>query len=177
MPNDETTSHGASIGSHPASWHVDRLRAECDVRFTRRSGPGGQHRNKVETAVCLTHRPTGIGAEANERRVQSQNLQVAIQRLRLRLALGIRRPWSEPSRLWTDRCRQRRLVVSPQHDDFASLLAEALDALSSNQWRTTETAEHLRCSTTQLVRLLKRHPEALAQLNRQRASCGLKPLR
>ena len=52
---------------HPAALDPERLLAECDVRFTRRSGPGGQNRNKVETAVILTHRPTGITAEASDR--------------------------------------------------------------------------------------------------------------
>ena len=48
---------------HPASLDDDRLLAECDQSFLRRSGPGGQNRNKVETAVVLRHRPTGLIAE------------------------------------------------------------------------------------------------------------------
>ena len=53
---------------HPAAMQPDALSAQCEFRATRRSGPGGQNRNKVETAVILTHRPTGIRAEASERR-------------------------------------------------------------------------------------------------------------
>ena len=52
---------------HPARLTADRLLGECSQKFMRRSGPGGQNRNKVETAVILTHRPTGVSAEANER--------------------------------------------------------------------------------------------------------------
>ena len=44
---------------HPAALDPDVLAGECEFRATRRSGPGGQNRNKVETAVILTHRPTG----------------------------------------------------------------------------------------------------------------------
>ena len=57
-----------NIMTHPALCKIEQLRDECEVRFQRRSGPGGQHRNKVETAVILIHAPTGVKAEANERR-------------------------------------------------------------------------------------------------------------
>src|ERR1700723_908120 len=77
---------------HPAALDPDVLASECEFRATRRSGPGGQNRNKVETAVILTHRPTGISAEASERRTQGENRRVAMHRLRLELALTIRRP-------------------------------------------------------------------------------------
>ena len=51
---------------HPSGLDDARLLADCDQTFLRRSGPGGQNRNKVETAVVLRHRPTGLVAEANE---------------------------------------------------------------------------------------------------------------
>jgi protein subunit release factor B len=46
------------------------------------SGPGGQHRNKTESGVRLTHRPTEISVTATERRSQLQNRGVALERLR-----------------------------------------------------------------------------------------------
>ena len=60
------------------------------MRHERRSGPGGQHRNKVSTAVVITHRPTGVRAEANERRSQAENHREAVRRLRVRLAVEVR---------------------------------------------------------------------------------------
>jgi protein subunit release factor B len=78
--------------THPAAIAVDELLAQCNVVRTRRSGPGGQHRNKVETAVVITHRPTGCQGQASERRSQDLNRQAAIQRLRVKLATQVRMP-------------------------------------------------------------------------------------
>ena len=83
---------------HPAALTDDALLAECDLGRGRASGPGGQHRNKVETAVTLTHRPTGVIAQASERRSQVENKRVALRRLRLKLATEIRLPLSPRDR-------------------------------------------------------------------------------
>jgi len=63
----------------------EALLAECDVDRFVASGPGGQHRNKTESAVRLRHRPTGIVASATERRSQGMNQAEAIARLRDKL--------------------------------------------------------------------------------------------
>src|SRR5688572_10496311 len=116
---------------HPAMLDDAALLAACEIRRQRRSGPGGQHRNKVETAVVITHSPTGIQGEASERRSQEQNRQVAILRLRINLAIHHRTEVSaeryEPSELWRQRCRSQRISINPQHEDFPAILAEALN--------------------------------------------------
>ena len=61
---------------HPATIAPEELQKECDVRHTRGSGPGGQHRNKVSTAVVLTHRPTQVSASASEERSQARNVAI-----------------------------------------------------------------------------------------------------
>lgn len=68
-----------------------KLLAECRVDFFVGPGPGGQHRNKTESAVRLIHLATGLTVTATERRSQHQNLEVAIERLRRRLE-ALRRP-------------------------------------------------------------------------------------
>ena len=61
------------------------LERDCDLEFFIASGPGGQHRNKVETGVRLIHRPTGITVTATERRSQHANREMAFERMAARL--------------------------------------------------------------------------------------------
>jgi protein subunit release factor B len=63
----------------------EALLGDCDVDVYVASGPGGQHRNKTESGVRLTHRPSGLVVTATERRSQLQNKGVALARLRERL--------------------------------------------------------------------------------------------
>jgi hypothetical protein len=164
---------------HPANLSPERLLVECNTRRTRRSGPGGQNRNKVETAIVLVHEPTGVGAEASERRSQAENLRIALFRLRVSLALAVRLPpplEGSPSMLWRARCRGGRMVVSTEHDDFPSLLAEALDVIDVHAGDVKGAALALGCTPTQLTKLLKSEPRAILQVNDQRRGLGLHPL-
>ena len=63
----------------------ESLERDCDVQFFIATGPGGQNRNKVETGVRLTHRPTGTVVTATERRSQHANREAAFARMAERL--------------------------------------------------------------------------------------------
>ncbi len=163
---------------HPAALPIDELLADCRVDRTRGSGPGGQHRNKTETAIVITHLPTGVRGEASERRSQGENLAQAKFRLRLELAIDVRAPRGEaPSPLWMGRVAGERMTISQTHDDFPAILTEALDCLAAEEWSATTAAAWLGISTSQLVKLLKLAPRALGLLNAEQAAKGLRPFR
>ncbi len=165
---------------HPAQLPVKLLLCDCDEQRTRRGGPGGQHRNKTETAIVLTHRPTGVSGQASERRSQAENRRVAIVRLRLNLALALRIPVAESratADVWRRRVRNQRINVSGEHDDFPAVLAEALDFLEATELDVPAAARRLGVSASQLLRLIRSEPAAWTWLTRKRLERSLPPLK
>ena len=165
---------------HPAALELESLLKQCKIRRGRRSGPGGQHRNKVETAIVITHNPTGVRAEATERRSQEQNRRVAIVRLRINLAVDVRcpcEPDDPPSELWQARCTSGRITINPDHEDFPAVLAEALDYVSACEFDLAGAAGKLGCTSSQLVKLFKLESRALQAVNAQREKLNVSPLR
>ena len=61
------------------------LKNQVTIETYRSSGPGGQRKNKVETAVRLKHLPSGITVVASEHRSQAENRSLAFERLHKRL--------------------------------------------------------------------------------------------
>jgi len=64
---------------------IEILKKQVVVETFRSSGPGGQRKNKTETAIRLHHLPSGIRVTATEHRLQSQNLRLAFERLQKQL--------------------------------------------------------------------------------------------
>ncbi len=161
---------------HPATLGECELLAQCDVTRGRSSGPGGQHRNKVETKVTLCHGPSGVSAHAGERRSQGENRAVAIFRLRLALASGVRcqvAPGEVRTELWRSRCDvSGKVHCNPGHADYPALLALAMDVLHAGGWDPKKTSLRLCCSASQLVKLIKDDPHAWAILNAAREEAG-----
>lgn len=130
--------------------------------------------------MVLEHRPTGVKAEAAERRSQAENRSVALFRLRMNLALEVRcarAPDTVPTALWQWRCPGGRVNVSASHEDFPALLAEALEVISAHEADVKAAAAALRCTASQLLKLLRKEPRAMALLNRWRRAGKLGPLR
>lgn len=70
----------------------DALCARCEVDRYRASGPGGQHRNKTESAVRLRLIQWGLVAIAADSRSQHDNKRYAAQRMRAQIACAVRVP-------------------------------------------------------------------------------------
>ena len=169
------------VSTHPASLEPDELLRHCSLERGPSGGPGGQHRNRVQTLVTLTHGPTGLSAHASERRSAEENRRVALRRLRLLLATEFRSPVPRGecrTALWFSRCGpDGRIACSPRHTDYPAMLAEALDAVEACGLDVKQAAARLCCTPSQIVRLIAAHPPALDRLNRAREAEGMHALR
>lgn len=78
---------------------------DVDIVTTRGSGPGGQNRNKIESCVIATHRPTGLSVRIDNERSQHQNKAMAYKVLAARLYDA------ERERAFAEREKERRQQV------------------------------------------------------------------
>ena len=110
----ETESQGRvhtsaiTVAVLPEAEEVDFDLDMNDVRKDtfRASGAGGQHINKTESAIRLTHIPTGVVVECQDGRSQHKHLEKAISVLRSRLYQA------ELDRVHNERAAQRKTLVS-----------------------------------------------------------------
>jgi hypothetical protein len=160
----------------------DVLLRACRLETFRASGPGGQKRNKTSSAVRLTHEPTGISSIANESRSQARNRQVALERLRHRLALEQREPidvddaFAPPDWFTQNLARGGRLSLSPRSPDYLRVMRFVLDVLEAVGWSVSDAGRLLRVTTANLVDFLQADDKLWAHVNRRRADAGLRGL-
>ena len=158
------------------------LLGECEVDTIRASGPGGQHRNKTESAVRLRHRPTGLVAQAYERRSQHENRAKALERLRQTIALVVREPidverFEVSSELAAILPTTKTGRVGPKKERYWQGIAVLLDLFLELECSVSDTAAALGMSTGALSKLLLDSPEVGARVNALRKERGMRALR
>jgi hypothetical protein len=160
----------------------DALLAQCRIDTFRVSGPGGQHRNRTDTAVRLTHEPSAVTAQASERRSQLQNRQQALRRLRLAIAHEVRRPvelerYTPPVELRAVVGAPKSKRLGPRHADYPRGVQRFLDLFVAVDAVVNEAAERAGVSTGALSRFIQADPPLLVHCNALRKERGLRPLR
>nr|XP_043636194.1 uncharacterized protein LOC122607309 [Erigeron canadensis] len=178
-----------SSGKEYVSMSDDKLLSQCEMDTYKSSGPGGQHRNKRESAVRIKHLPTGIVAQASEDRSQHKNRASAIARLRSLLALKVRNAidletYSPPPELLqvlppksTIRGSECGPQIGPNNPKFALGMQALLDLIFAVEGSVADAAKKLGLSTGALSRLILSDDSLRQAVNEFRASKGMKPLK
>jgi len=99
----------------PLPAYLKKILDDCDVETFRGPGPGGQHRNKTESAVRMTHRPSGIVRVARDDRSQLRNRRIALERIWRALEVRKRKPRPRVPTGPTKTSQEQRLASKHRH--------------------------------------------------------------
>lgn len=159
----------------------DMLLRQCEVDTYRASGPGGQKRNKTNSAVRIRHLASQLLVIAEESRSQHENKAKALRRLRKAFYLKLREPlevgtedgWlaSHPGIL-PALDKQGRLYVGAKNPAFLPAVAALLDMLELCQARVSDVSKALGASTASVVGFMKQDDKVWEALNHIRQKYG-----
>lgn len=151
------------------------LRKACLEERYKASGPGGQRRNKVQTAVRFRHEPSGVTVHAAESRLLQENRVRALRRLRERIALEVRAPFDLetpelPAEFLAQRGPRGALAVNRHNPAYPLVVATVLDTLEAADGSYAKAGRALGLTTSQVMRFLRSDGEvwrAVEQARRQ----------
>ena len=162
---------------------------QCEIHIYKASGPGGQHRNKVSSAIRLHHKATGITATANDSRSQHDNKKRAITRMRMNLAVRLRKPIDlenfELPEVMKDYIfipkktasqSSHKLQIGRKDKKFWTIAAVLLDMLAGAQGKLGDVAKTLQISTGNLTKVFKIDRHLIEAVQNIRKKNSLKPI-
>ncbi len=161
-------------------WELDdeKLMRQCRFEAFVGSGPGGQRRHRTNSAVRITHLPTGITAIEQSSRSQRENRIHALRSLRHKMALSIRREVDLATFLPPDYLKEYPgLRMSPKNPLYPRTIALVLDVMKAAHWNVAHAAVMLGVSTTALTRFLHDDHLLWAHVQKKLAELGMPPLR
>lgn len=162
----------------------DALIAQSEVDRYRASGPGGQHRNKTESAVRLRHKLSGMTAIGEDSRSQAENKIHAVRRLRSAIALEVREPVAVES--YAPSRRLAALIAGGTAPlgaktrltpDYWAAIAELLDLLVAGGLEIAATAQRLGITTGALSKMLLHDDQVARVVNDLRRGRQMRALR
>jgi hypothetical protein len=161
-----------------------QLLAQCQVDRYRASGPGGQHRNKTESAVRVRHAASGQVAIGEDSRSQHENRSRAVRRLREKIALSVRVEVDlqgyapRPALAAVLAGGTARLgEKTRQTPAYLEAMAELLDVLVATGGEVARLAALLGVTTGATSKLLLHDDHVATVVGAVRGAHGLRPLR
>jgi len=152
----------------------DTLCRYCTFEFFKGSGPGGQHRNKVSSAVRVKLEALGLAAEDCSERTQHRNRSRALEKLRRAIVISIRKPLAGAAGGGEDDASSgipfECSIRNPRYHLFAALLLDRLEASGFDQ---RQVAEIYGVSPTALIRKTAADPVLWTWCQQRRRELGL----
>lgn len=160
----------------------DELLRACDVDRFRASGPGGQKRNKTESAIRLRHADSGLSAVATESRSQHENRARALRRLREKLALDLRETvqlegYTAPAELAALASDGVPVKAARREAPYLLGVAQLLDVFEAAKGSVRDTGVALGVGSSAVSKLLTGDDRVHSRANAIRRAHGLKGLR
>lgn len=132
-----TSTATVALLDEPSKLDVDIRDEDLVMTTYKGSGPGGQHRNKTDTAVRLTHLPTGLVVSAEDSKSQWSNRQSAMKKLSDTITFRMRESAAKQKQF--DRRGQIASGERPVKEyTWNDQRGEVLDHSTGKRWRMSD---------------------------------------
>ncbi len=158
----------------------EQLLSEAEVDYSRASGPGGQKRDKTESAVRIYHPEVDLSASCERTRSRHRNRELALRKLKIAYAIQTRHSFPREKFEVPEALRQyvdNGLRIKTENPYYPFLLKLVLDLLENSEGRISQVADLLGVSTSRVVDFLKRKDRAFQEANSIRKKYDHSPLK